>query len=337
MYRFAGGILPPDISTDQFRAGIRLPSICSPATTVGCGFGGEDSPAEFVIRLYMSPEAPPGPHIFGFTLPDGRSAETRFMAVGSAAPPVAGSPTPSPSATPGPVAQTYTVRGRVTDAATGAPVGSVNVDTWAFDASGDRRGVAQPPRAQTGVDGTYMVAVPKDPAVSYYWVEFAAPEGSRYVRQFWKGIWTWDVQPTRLTLTGDRVDIDAALAVGFYISGSVTSQASGSPVEGILVQPTFRGRVARRDDMPTDPQGVTTLSVPAATLWGGVAITDAAGNYRFSFPVPEGRYLIQFNSSRQKGHGSQWWRGATSSAEATEVVVRGADVGGINAALVPNP
>lgn len=182
-----------------------------------------------------------------------------------------------------------------------------------------------------------MVAVPRDPAVSY-WVSFDPPEGSRYVRQFWNGIWTWDGQPTRLTLTGDRVDVDAPLAVGFYISGKVTSKASGAPLEGIVVAPTFRGRVARTvDDLTPDRQEVTTLSVPAATIWGGVAITDAAGNYRFSFPFPQGRYLIQFNSSRQKGHASQWWNAATTSEAASEVVVRGADVSSINAALDSYP
>lgn len=108
----------------------------------------------------------------------------------------------------------------------------------------------------------------------------------------------------------------------------MTSKASGAPLEGILVVPTFRGRVARGgDDIPTDRQEVTTLSVPAATLWGGVAFTDAAGNYRFSFPFPEGRYGIGFSSGRQKGYASA----------ASEVVVKGADVSGINAALEANP
>lgn len=166
MYRFATGIPRPDLSTDQLRAAIRLPSVCS--ATIGCGFGDDDTRTEWVIRVYMAPEAPPGPHVLGLTLPDGRIAQTQFMAVGTAAPPVAASPTPTPSVAPAPVAQTYTVRGRVTDAATGAPVASVTVVTRAFDASGDARRVTQPPRGQTGVEGTYVVAVPRDPAVSFY-------------------------------------------------------------------------------------------------------------------------------------------------------------------------
>ncbi len=112
---------------------------------------------------------------------------------------------------------------------------------------------------------------------------------------------------------GATTTLNAALVAVGTISGSVTSSASSGAVAGICVA-AFAGKSATE---------------PAA-----VAITVGNGSYQIGF-LPPGSYLVKFSSGcGATGYATQWYKGASSAAAATPVVVSpGAAVSGVTATV----
>lgn len=226
----------------------------------------------------------------------------------------------------------HTIRGKVTAASTGAAVPGAQVS------AGGQRADSMPVGTWSGfadAAGDYFVTVPKDdPQITHYTVSFAVYEpGSRFIAEFWKGATIYRGTATRLTATGDLAGIDAALEQGFFISGRVTSRATGSPLQGVSVIPTVGSVATRAWPGPPGP-----VADPGPLGASGGTSTDAAGEYRLL--VPAGRYLIKFGPLFAPGSAAvryleQWWKGAKTQQAATDVVVSASDVAGIDAAMEP--
>jgi len=191
------------------------------------------------------------------------------------------------------------ITGTVTDASTSAPVAGVFVQ--AYDSGGNP--VAS---TQTASDGTYTIA---GLATGSYKVGFA-PYGTNYVPQFYNGKASLAAaDPMAVTAGSTTSGINAALAAGGQITGTVTDASTSAPVAGVFVQAYDSGG---------NPVASTQTASDGTYTIAGLA----TGSYKVGF-VPGGTYLPQF------------YDGKASLAAADPVAVTaGSTTSAINAALV---
>lgn len=189
------------------------------------------------------------------------------------------------------------MRGTVVSAADGSPIAGAEVHAYRSDKTW-----AKGTRADGS--GRFTLRLP----AGTYRILFAPPPDSRYLRQYWRGQATLDAA-TDLAVKSDASGIDVALVAGYFISGSVTSVASGAALEGVSVWAWL--------------PGATTTSLGSRT--------DASGAYRLL--VAPGTYRVQFDPPTESRHLRQYWQGKSTLAGATDIRVN-ADVSGVNAALL---
>ena len=203
------------------------------------------------------------------------------------------------------------ISGKVTAAASGAPVGDgicVNVFTAGTNNRAGSSGIA--------TDGTYTISgLPG----GTYDVAFGSGCGSG---ADWVSQW-WNNQPTENTATsvtvtvgGDTGGIDAAMVAGGSISGTVTAAAGGGPLGGVCIS-------------------VFTAGTNNFVSTGNTA---SDGSYTVS-SLPVGTYDVDFANpgcvSGSANWVSQWWNNQPTENTATSVTVTvGGDTGGIDAAMV---
>jgi hypothetical protein len=140
-----------------------------------------------------------------------------------------------------------------------------------------------------------------------------APSGLNYLPQFYTGASSLSgAEPVAVTTGSDTSGIDAALAVGGQISGTVTDASTTSPVAGVEV-------------ILYDSNG-DLVALAQTTSDGTYTITGLiTGSYRVGFN-PGGTYVPQF------------YNGKSSLAVADTVsVTAGATATGVDAALHRTP
>ena len=196
-----------------------------------------------------------------------------------------------------------TITGTVTGPV-GAPAAGVCVNAEVDSPNGpDQVG-----NATSATDGTYTIGGLPATAVK---INFQDCNGvGPYIEQWWNN------QPNSLSadaltlLSGEtRSGIDAHLVAAGEITGTVTD-SNGSPLRGICAQAT------------------------TATFFGGLAHTDANGNYAINLANP-GVYRVQFvDCAPTPTFAGQWWQNQPTSATAHTVrVAAGQIVTGVDARL----
>ena len=172
--------------------------------------------------------------------------------------------------------------------------------------------------ASTASDGTYSIT--RLPAGSYY-VRFwnCGPPGTNYAPQWYQDASSRDTATAVSVSAGQTTSgIDAAMAPGGIISGTVTDTAS-----------------------PSNPLGrICVIATPTSTatgVSGGSGSTASDGTYSI-VNLAAGSYTVEFRNCGGPGtnYASQWYDGASSPASSTPVSVRtGQTTSGIDAAMAP--
>lgn len=204
------------------------------------------------------------------------------------------------------------ITGTVTSAATKAPIEGVEVCP-------ERLIGGWPPCVKTDSDGGYTLGTVWG---GNFRVEFKAPAGSSYIRRTYYGE---KYSPTEAAVIsvpegGTAPGIDAELAEGGRISGTVTGASPKTPLEGIKV-------CAREPEHPRD------LNDPEKN--SGCTTTDLSGKYTIG-GLPSGAYEVEFEVpySSQLNFFSQFYDGRASWPEANLVsVIAGSGTPEIDAGL----
>jgi hypothetical protein len=192
-----------------------------------------------------------------------------------------------------------TIEGTVTDAGSAAPVKGVNV--CAYGPSGGC--------VATNASGEYSL---EGLETGSYKVEFNGIEsGLNYVTEYYNNKSTFE-KAEAVNILGESVasGIDAALAEGGRIAGTVTDESSSEPIEGA----TICGFRIGEDIISCDH-------------------TNAAGEY-LVIGLPTNSYKVEFNAEPE--YELEYYNNKFSPIKATSVgVVAGATTSGINAQLAP--
>lgn len=186
---------------------------------------------------------------------------------------------------------------------TNAPIASVCADAYVGE---DWKG-----GAYTAADGTYEIfGLP----TGNYTVNFVPCEAGNYLPE-----WYNDkpdqvtANPVAVTAGGTTAGIDAVLANGNSISGTITTE-HGTPLSNACAY-------ARTSE-------TTTVESDG---------TDADGNYRLE-PLPAGSYRIYFANCSGTGLVPEWYLNKADFASATPVTVSGGtDSTGVNGTLAIQP
>ncbi len=194
-----------------------------------------------------------------------------------------------------------TLRGRVLDAVTLAPIPDLDVQVWRF--GNDNHFTS----AQTNAAGNFTVI---NLPVGSYKVRFETG-GTDYVASFWSSSGTpGDTNPDNLRIdypavAGDGTELGTfALALGGSISGIVRDQANGQPLADVHVSAgEFSG-----------------------LGYGNGANTDAGGSYVIR-GLPEGSYRVQVHAWPQP-YVSELFDDTTDWNQATPVAVAAVPPGG---------
>lgn len=163
--------------------------------------------------------------------------------------------------------------------------------------------------ATVGADGSYKInqLVP-----GTYTVQFNPAQNTNYLTQYWNNQPTEaKAVPVTVAAGGALGGIDATLAVGGTVSGSVTTIEA--PGVGLA--------------------GAAAYAVDSGNNYVLGSTTDADGNYSIVGLAP-GAYRIQFQPPYGDSHASQFWKHATTFDKGTPITV-GANTAatGINATL----
>lgn len=192
------------------------------------------------------------------------------------------------------------IEGTVTRDSDGSPVEGVAVVTMA---SGQFR------FAYTGQDGTWRLdGLPS----GEYTLQFHPPWDSGLAGEFWNDVGTHEEATPIAVGAGEVVSaIDVGLAEAAQISGTVTRDADGTPVEG-----------------------VTVVLVRGSQMWG--AVTDADGRWSFTGVAP-GSYLLSFHPPDGSGLVAEYHLDAPDEGSATVIAVPPGGVVEIDASLAAEP
>jgi hypothetical protein len=196
------------------------------------------------------------------------------------------------------------IAGRVTSASTGLPIGGIEV--CAYEEAGE-----SPFGECTSTEQSGRYALTGLTAGAYV-VEFSSPAtgASDYVRQYYDDK-SQPEEAEAVTVRAGSVTlgIDAQLKDGGRVTGKVTSAASHTAVNGVLV-----------------------CAFTAATGIEECGLTNGTGEYAIT-GLPSGSYRIGFNGE-EAGYVIQYYDDESSLSTATPVTVTtGGDTSGINAQL----
>jgi hypothetical protein len=198
------------------------------------------------------------------------------------------------------IAAAGTIEGTVTDAGTAEPIEGVNV--CAYWPSGNC--------AVTDANGEYSI---EGLETGSYKVEFNGIEGGlNYIIEYYNNKSTFE-KAEPVNVLGESVvsGIDAALAEGGRITGSVTDEATSEPIEGV----TVCGFVIGTDIISCDS-------------------TDTGGGYAVIGLPTNSSYKVEFDGEPE--YELEYYNNKFSALKATSVpVVAGSTTSGINAALAP--
>lgn len=230
---------------------------------------------------------PPGPYLFEYwnDKPDRTSANIIDVS----------GPTPNIDAA---LAKGFLISGRVTDAITGVGLGSAAVTISPI--TGSESFMVK----LTDGAGSWSATVRE----GTYKIGFNGPFGTDYVLQYWSGkpdFATADM----LVVNAARLNINAALARGFSVTGRVTD-VSGNALPGANISAVTAG----------------TLQFIASVAAG------ADGNYTLFLPV--GDYVLSFSPPFPSDLLPEYWNDKADQASADVVHVAG-PLSGMNAVLSP--
>lgn len=180
--------------------------------------------------------------------------------------------------------------GTVTDAHSGKPLAGVSVNVSSGETGASAGG-------ETGAGGEYTVSgLP----AGRYTVQFEA-SGSNYVSQFYADASTPESASSVTVSAGQhRSGIDAALAAGASISGTVTQAHTGEPLDGIEVF--------------ADTSGCNSS--------GGAATTNGQGGYEIA-GLPAGNYHVVFNPDGGDYESSQFAQALSLAEGASDTGIDG--------------
>ncbi|MGN6868867.1 MAG: carboxypeptidase regulatory-like domain-containing protein [Solirubrobacteraceae bacterium] len=187
-----------------------------------------------------------------------------------------------------------TVSGKVTDAATGAAVSGVGVYVYTY-AGGGPNPVASDYAITDSTGAWSLTGYP----TGTYEVEFSPQYGSNYASQYYNGLGVQDA-PTPLALIAGSTtsNINAALAAGGQISGTVTDGMTGAPAQGISV-----------------------YALDSAGDQFARATTDANGRYTLSGLSPSASYRVEFYPGYGSPLAAQFYATGATLQTATPVAV----------------
>jgi alpha-tubulin suppressor-like RCC1 family protein len=164
--------------------------------------------------------------------------------------------------------------------------------------------------ARTDAEGRYILgSLP----LGDYKIEFQAPSsGPDYVTEYYDNAPSWSqAQPVHVT-EALTAGVDAALADGGEMTGTVIALSDGEPLAGVLVCAEEIGQEFEECEL-----------------------TGAGGAYRIR-GLAEGSYVVSFLPPEGEGFRAQTYNGRSNPGEADAVhVVAGEVVGSINASLGP--
>jgi len=190
------------------------------------------------------------------------------------------------------------IEGVVTDAASGAAIGGVEVCAFP-DQAVETLSAEELEAALTCVtsadDGGYAI---QGLFAGEYEVSFAAPSvaGLDYIGQSWNGVVSGEPDPVTVTAGAVTAGIDARLSHGGEIGGEVTDQATGAPIAHALVCALEPG---------------TEISLACA-------FTAEDGGYELT-ALSAGDVVVGFAAD---GHAVQYYDGAQSNTAARQLTVR---------------
>jgi hypothetical protein len=193
-----------------------------------------------------------------------------------------------------------TIEGTVTDTATSEPIEGVSV--CAYGGTGSC--------VTTGAGGTY--SIPGLESGSYK-VEFNAIEGGmNYITEYYNDKSSFE-KAEFVSVFGESVTsgIDAALAKGGQITGTVTDEATAEPIDGVSVCGFIIGTDVISCDETTATGAYNVIGLPTSSF-----------------------YKVEFNGEPE--YELEYYNNKFSALKATSVgVIAGAVTSGINAALAP--
>jgi 5-hydroxyisourate hydrolase-like protein (transthyretin family) len=194
-----------------------------------------------------------------------------------------------------------TISGRVTDEqGTGLP--GVCVQVRDLDS-----GQYQFGRHCTGADGTYRT---EGLATGIYAIELRDSTGTGYLPEWYDDAEFDEADAISVTLPNETRDIDAELELGGSISGTVTADGSGAPLEGVCVHAS----------------GLEISSF-------GTGCSDADGTYEVR-GLATGEHQVSFRDELNRGYLAEYYDDTPSFSEAEPVdVATGTSTTGIDAGL----
>jgi hypothetical protein len=204
-------------------------------------------------------------------------------------------------------AESGQITGKVTNAATEAPLAGIEVCPLEKDGENGEEGEEC---TTTGPTGEYtLTGVPSGEYIVVFGSPFAS--GLNYVTQFYDGKASPTEAQTVSVLAGATTSgIDAKLEEGGQIAGRVTSAATGAAIANAIVCAAADGNVES----------------------GGCALSNAGGEYAIA-GLASGEYKVEFAAG---AYALQFYDGKSSIAEAgTVAVLVGHTTAGIDAALQP--
>ncbi len=156
------------------------------------------------------------------------------------------------------------ITGKVVDDAYKAPLAGITVRGYVYD-PGDPTFMDWVGDAYTEPDGTYDLEVPPGKII----VEFTQNPPNIYLSEFYNNTRNW-AAAGKLTLASGAtlVNINASLGLGSRISGVVTDQVTGAPLEGIRVTANYdednNGEAFSRTDGTYDITGLPSNTFQVA-------------------------------------------------------------------------
>jgi len=197
-------------------------------------------------------------------------------------------------------APTATISGHVTREDGGEPVSGLGVFVTPTAGGFSYNGY-------TDASGAYIVVGLPD---GEYLVRFAA-EGTGLMSEFWEGAFDpWDATPVAVGAGEALAGIDASLQQGGSITGHVTRESDGAPLQGVAVTANRSGGTG-----------------------SGSAFTDEDGGYEIT-GLRAGDYTVAFDSA-DDGLADEYWDAAFRIGDASLVSVgAGATTASIDASLV---
>lgn len=149
----------------------------------------------------------------------------------------------------------------------------------------------------TDSNGDYDIVVRPGP----YVIQFEDWAGSGYLGEWYDDVWNWDqATVVETALETPAENIDASLAVGAHITGTVTND-QGEPLAGISVNANLVP-----ENQEDGPQGVSG--------------SDTNENGEFDILVPTGEYVLEAQDYNNRIYLGEWYDDAVDWTQATPIL-----------------